>query len=401
MEKIMEIRNKIAGFWSEYEIYLNFLVKFVVALSLFPGALNSIQIAYIAKRMLFQKLFYSSTGSAVISGVIGIILAYRGWGIWALVVQNVIGRLSTAVIFWIVLEWHPTKVFELQRAKGLISFGWKLLVSSLIENIYNNLYGLIIGKIYNSTALGLYNKGNQIPSIVQQNVNTTINAVIFPALSEYQDSQQKLKDLTRKTISLTAYIVFPIMIGMAVIARPLTLILLTEKWEASIIYMQIGCLACMFMPISTANLQAINAIGRSDIYLKLELIKKIPAILLLVIFVPIGVEAMAFSLVLVSIINLILNAWPNRKLLNYKIKEQVWDLLPILLISGTMGIITILLTRNMMVNNWLLLCIRTGLGVIIYMALSFIFRLKEFRVCMEYLKGFAGKFRRKEVEGEQ
>ena len=310
----------------------------VLAIILFFGAFNSIQNAYVARNMMFKKLFFSSTGSVIFSGIVGVIAAYLGLGVWALVLQQITYNLSVSVILWFNVKWRPRLLFSLSKVKVLFSFGWKLLASSLLNTLYMDIRTLIIGRIYNSSMLGFYNRGVQFPKLIVTNMDGAIQSVMLPALSDEQDNKKRVKEMVRRAIVTSSFLVFPMMVGLAVVAEPMIKIVLTDKWLPAAPFLQIFCASYALIPIHTANLQAINALGRSDVFLKLEIIKKVIGILILAISINFGIYAMAWGMVLSGAISSFINAYPNKKLLNYSYLEQWKDIIPSLLISLLMGL---------------------------------------------------------------
>lgn len=352
----------------------------VLSFTLFFGAFNSIQNSVVSKRMQFKKLFFSSLGAISLSGTVGIILAYAGLGVWALVAQQLINQLSITVILWFTVQWRPKLIFSFERVRGLFSYSWKLLVSSLIDTIYMNLRSLIIGKMYSSTMLGFYNRGDQFPQLIVSNINGSIQSVMLPALSSEQSNRQRVKEMVRRSIVTSSFIVFPLMIGLAVVGEPLVKILLTDKWLPCVPFLQVFCFSYALWPIHTANLQAINALGRSDIFLKLEIIKKIMGIIILVATMFYGIYAIAIGSLVSGIISTFINAHPNLKLLNYSYKEQIKDILPSVVLSIIMGLIVyIILFLNL--SPYLTLIIQIFTGTIVYIGLAKLFKLE----CYEYL----------------
>jgi O-antigen/teichoic acid export membrane protein len=350
----------------------------VLSLTLFLGAFNSVQNAVIAKKMQFKKLFFSSLGSIVISGIAGIICAYLGYGVWALVIQQLVNQLSVTLILWFTVDWHPKKVFSLERVKVLFSFGWKLLASALLETFYANIRSLIIGKLYTPATLGFYNRGDQFPQIIVSNINGSIQAVIFPALSSEQDNIEKIKNMVRRAIMMSSFLIFPMMTMLAVTAKPLVIVLLTEKWLPCVPFIQIFCVSYALWPIHTANLQAINALGRSDIFLKLEVIKKIFGTLILIVSIFYGIKAIAYGMLFSSIMFSFVNAYPNLKLLNYSYIEQLKDIIPSLIISLIMGFL-IHLFSYLNMSNWMTLVFQTLTGIFLYLGLSKIFKVESYK----------------------
>ena len=352
----------------------------VLALTLFPGALNSIQNAIVSRTMQFKRLFYSSVGAGIVSGVVGISLAYLEYGIWALVFQQLTSQVCITLILWFTVRWRPTLQFSLDRVKVLFSYGWKLLVSSLLDTTYRDLRSLIIGKVYTPSMLGYYNRGEHFPKLVISNINGSIQSVILPALAAHQDYADRVKSMMRRAIVTSSFIVFPLMVGLAVVAEPLVILLLTEKWLPAVSFLQIFCASFALWPIHTANLQAINAMGRSDIFLKLEIIKKVIGLVILAGCLPFGVYVLALSQVLVSIISSIINAYPNKKLLNYGYGEQIKDILPSLLLSLVMGVIVYLLLF-LGLSPFITMLLQIVVGAIVYTGLAFLFKLE----CFTYL----------------
>jgi teichuronic acid exporter len=357
----------------------------VLSIILFFGAFNSIQNAVIARRLQFKKLFFSSTGAILISGTVGLYMAYRGFGVWALVGQQLTNHLFITLILWFTVKWRPQLLFSLGRLKSLFSFSWKLLVSALIDTIYRDLRSLIIGKMYNAQMLGFYNRGQQFPQLLITNINGSIQSVMLPVLSSQQDNRPRVKDMMRRAIVTSSFVIFPMMVGLAVTAEPLVKIVLTEKWLPCVPFLQIFCASYALWPIHTANLQAINALGRSDIFLKLEIIKKCYGLAILGVTVFYGVYAIALGQVLSGIISTFINAYPNKKLLNYSYVEQWKDIMPSLLLSLVMGAVVYSL-KWLGLSVLLTLIIQVFAGVILYVGLAWIFKLECFRYLLSTLK---------------
>jgi len=366
----------IANFYNSEQLIL---VLRVLSIILPFGAYNSIQNAIISRRMEFKKLFFSSIGAILVSGTVGIIIAYAGLGVWALVVQQLTNQFMITLILWFTVKWRPKFKFSLERVKSLFSYGWKLLISSLIDTLYMNLQSLIIGKIYNPATLAFYNRGEQFPQIIVTNINGSIQSVMLPALSSEQDNKRRVKDLVRRSIVTSSFILFPIMIGLIVIAESLVKIILTEKWLPCMPFLQIACLSYALYPIHTANLQAINALGRSDIFLKLEIIKKMVGLSILGISIPFGIYAMAIAMLITSIVCTFINAYPNFKLLNYSYKEQIKDIIPSFLLSLLMG--GVFFIKYMGLSDWITLLLQVSTGALIYFSMAFILKLE----CFNYL----------------
>lgn len=376
------ISPAIADFYKESQLIL---ILRILAITLFFGAINSVQNAIVAKKMDFKKLFLSSLIAVIISGIFGIILAYQGYGVWALVFQQLINQLLITITLWFTLKWRPKIIFSISRVKYLFSYSWKLLVSSLLETLYMNLRNLIIGKIYTPTALGIYNRGQQFPQLIVDNINGSIQSVMLPTLSSEQDNEERVKSIMRRAIVTSSFLVCPMMFGLAAVSESLIKILLTEKWMDCIIFVQIFCFVYMLMPIHTANLQAINALGRSDIFLKLEIIKKVVGIIILIITIPLGVHAMAIGVLIGSIISSFINSYPNLKLLNYSYKEQIIDIIPSFILSMCMGIIVYMVNYINMIPI-LTLIIQIIIGIFVYIMMAIVFKLECFYYLCNTLK---------------
>lgn len=357
----------------------------VLSITLFIGAFNSIQNAFVARNMLFKKLFASSLGAVTISGIVGVIAAYSGLGVWALVAQQLTNQLMIAILLWFTVKWRPHLLFSFKRVKVLFSYSSKLLASALIDTLYRELRTLIIGKMYTPLMLGYYNRGKQFPQLIVSNINGSIQSVMLPALSSHQDNRKRVKEMMRRAIVSSSFLIFPMMVGMAVVAEPLVEIVLTDKWLPAVPFLQIACFTFALWPIHTANLQAINAMGRSDIFLRLEIIKKIMGLIILGISLPFGVYAIALGGVFSGLIGTFINAYPNKELLNYSYKEQWLDIMPSLLISLIMGGI-VYLFNFLSFPAWQVLILQIVSGGIIYILLAKIFKIESFTYLVETMK---------------
>lgn len=357
----------------------------VLSITLFIGAFNSIQNAFVARNMLFKKLFASSLGAVTISGIVGVIAAYSGLGVWALVAQQLTNQLMIAILLWFTVKWRPHLLFSFKRVKVLFSYSSKLLASALIDTLYRELRTLIIGKMYTPLMLGYYNRGKQFPQLIVSNINGSIQSVMLPALSSHQDNRKRVKEMMRRAIVSSSFLIFPMMVGMAVVAEPLVEIVLTDKWLPAVPFLQIACFTFALWPIHTANLQAINAMGRSDIFLRLEIIKKIMGLIILGISLPFGVYAIALGGVFSGLIGTFINAYPNKELLNYSYKEQWLDIMPSLLISLIMGGI-VYLFNFLSFPAWQVLILQIVSGGIIYILLAKIFKIESLTYLVETMK---------------
>ena len=357
----------------------------VLALVLFFGALNSVQNARISRNMEFRKLFFSSLGAIIVSGSTGIILAYLGYGPWALVWQQLSNAIATSIILWFTSGWKPKFIFSFKAIKNLFSYGWKILVSSLIDAIYINLNNLVIGKFFSSKTLGNYNKGDQFPKLIVTNVENSLSVVMLSAFSREQDSKEKLKKMLRKSIMMSAFFVFPMMLGLAAVSRNLVIVLLTEKWLGCVIYMQLLCIVYICRPYNSINSQVIKAVGKSGVFLKIEIAKKTLGILTLFLTVKYGVYVMTLGQIFVAIISSIINTIPNKKLLGYGYFDQVRDVFPSFVISLIMFVV-VLLIGQLCLNIYLLVLLQILSGIIVYVILSKLLKIESFEYLLNMIK---------------
>ena len=364
----------IASFYNEPQ-----LVKIirVLSLTLFFHALNAVQMAYVAKNMLFKKLFVVSFTSSICAGVLGIALALLQCGVWALVVYNTSMSLFTTLVLWSVVKWRPRLVFDMLSFKKLIDYGWKVFVTNFIITLFVNIRSLIIGKMYTTSALAVFDRGRQFPSLIVDNVNASIQAVMLPTFSNVQDDKQRVKTILRRSIKTSSLIITPFMVLLFVMAKPLVLLLLTEKWIEVIPFVRIFCLAYIIYPVQITNMEVTKALGYSDTLLKLEILKKAFEILILVISLFYGVYAIAWGVVVYNFICFFINLYPNSKIIHYRIIEQIKDIAPTFIISIVMGLVAmIFLYFN--ISYLAIVALQILVGTITYIALCYITKLESF-----------------------
>lgn len=374
----------IAAFYAMPDLVLPLRV---LALMLFPGALNSVQLAKVSREMDFKQVFYSNIGGILISGVVGIAIALLGGGLWALVAQTMLNVTVACLVMLFTVKWRPRLVCNVKRVAKLFRFGWKLLVSALLDTLYMDLRSLVIGKKYDSSTLGYYNRGKQFPQFLINAINGAVQSVLLPAMSAEQDDRAKVKSMMRNSIMLSSYIIFPMMAGLAGVSTPLVRLLLTDKWLSCVPYMQIYCFSLAFYPVHSSNLQAINAMGRSDVFLKLEVIKKIIGLSLLGIAVtcfdsPI---AIAMSGVFSTVINCFVNAYPNKKLVDYSGVDQLRDILPSFF-AAILMLVGILAVERLGFGTAQTLIIQVIFGACLYIFVSHVMRLTPYRLLLGMLQ---------------
>lgn len=357
----------------------------VLSLTLVISGLKNIQQAYVYRHMIFKRFFFSTLGGTIASAILGILMAYAGFGVWALAAQYVSNTAIDTLILWITVPWRPKKKFSWTKLKSLLSYGWKLLVSALLDTGYTSLWNLLIGKVYSSADLSFYDQGSKYPKAIIGTISNSIDSVLLPTMSIVQDDRAQIKSMTRRSIVTSVYVMAPLMMGLAGCAEPLVSLILTDKWLPCVPYMRIFCITYMFWPVHSANLNAIKAMGRSDLFLRLEILKKIIGIGLLLCTMRISVMAMACSLLISSVTSQIINSYPNWKLLNYRYLEQLRDILPSILLAVIMAA-AVGEVPLLGYGNVLTLCIQIPLGAVIYVAGSAIFRLESFRYLLNMIE---------------
>ena len=349
----------------------------VLGLTVVVAGVKNVQQAYVSKTLQFKRFFFSTLGGTLFSAVLGITMALRGFGVWALVWQQLSNVTVNTVILWFTVGWRPKRMFSLTRLKGLLSYGWKLLGAQLLDTVYLKLYPLIIGIRYTDADLAFFDRGNHLPNLVVENINYSIDSVLLPVLSAEQDHREQVREMTRRAIKVSSFVMMPLMAGLAVCAEPLIRLLLKEKWMPCVPFLQIFCAVYAFYPLHTANLNAIKAMGRSDVFLKLEIVKKVVETSVLLLTMRIGILAMALGQLGCELLSLFINAWPNRRLLDYSYRQQLRDMLPSALLSlGMAALLRPLLLIGL--SDALTLLLQIPLGVAIYVLGAKLFQLDSF-----------------------
>lgn len=348
----------------------------VLSITILISGVKNIQQSYVSKTLQFRKFFFSTLIGTITAAVVGIYMAHHGYGVWALVAQQLTNLAIDTILLWITVKWRPMFIFSFKRLKGLFSYGWKILISALLDTFYTNLRNLIIGNKYTSEDLAFYTKGELFPKAIVGNITNTIDSVLLPTMSAEQDDTERVKQMTRRAIKTSTFCIAPLMMGLAACAPNVISLLLTDKWLSAVPFLIAFCITYIFYPIHTANLNAIKAMGRSDLFLKLEILKKIVGLIILFSTMWFGVKVMAYSLLFVSVICQLINSWPNKKLLNYGYLEQLKDILPSILMAAGMGVI-IYFGIFIPVSKILQLIIQIVLGIVIFVCGSKLFRLES------------------------
>lgn len=341
----------------------------VLSLTVVISGVKNVQQAYVARTLQFKRFFWATLGGTIGAAFIGIFMAIRGYGVWALVAQSLFNLTVDTLILWITVKWRPKPVFSFQRLKGLFSFGWKLLLAKLVDTLYLELRSLIIGKKYSTEDLAFYNKGQQFPKLIVTNIDISVESVLFPVMSAEQDNISQVKTMLKKVVQVNSYIMSPLMIGLAVCGEPLIRLLLTEKWIPCVPYLRAFCFIYAFTVFNTANMNTYRSLGRSDIYLKVAIIRKIFEFVAIIVTMGIGVYAMAIGEIVATLISLIVNTYPNKKLLNYGLIDQLKDMMPNIIITLVMGIVVYSITILKM-NEVVTLGVQIIVGVLSYLLMS-------------------------------
>lgn len=368
-----------------YEMEILAPVLRVMGLRVILASYSSVLQAKVSKGMEFKKFFYSSLGGTLLSAVVGVAMAYMGFGVWALVAQDSVDAVVDTIILALTVKWRPGLVFSFQRMKVLFHYGWKVLVGGLIDTLYEDFRSLYVGKLYSADDLAYYTRGKQFPNIIVTNVNTSISSVLFPAISSAQGNIADVKAMTRRAMKTSAYVMTPMLCGLAAVAEPLVLLLLTEKWLPCVPFLQILCINSILMPLQTANIQAIYAMGRSDIGLKLNVVKKAFGFLMVLIFARFSVLAMVWAGVVSAFFSLIMNILPNRKLLGYGFVEQMKDIVPYWVMSAAMMLL-VKAVALLGLPTIAELVVMVLVGVAAYVLMSVLFKVESFSYLLNTIK---------------
>lgn len=365
--------SNIANF---YNMPLIAPVLRVFGLRLPIAAINSIQNAYVSRNMDFKKFFWATLIGTIVSAALGITMAYMGFGVWALIAQYLSNSIIDTIVLFIIIKWRPLFVFSAERVKPLISYGWKILATDLIGTIFNQLNSFIIGKKYSSIDLAYYTQGKKMPDLINSNIGSTLSAVLFPAMSMSGDKEQ-IKKIRRKSLKIMEYIMFPMMFGLGAVADNIIILLMTDKWIEAVPYVRITCLAAIFGVLGTTLIQEVKAIGRSDVTLKMELIKKPIVLVIAIVAMKLGVKAIAWTLVINEIVIFMFNVYPVKKYIGFDVKTYLKDAVPPFIMSAVMAMIVYMI--GLLINNHLVcLVIQVIVGGLIYIISSIVTRNESY-----------------------
>lgn len=358
----------------------------VLSLNLVINAFGLVQTTLLTKNVNFKAQFKVSVIASALSGAIGIAMAYSGYGVWSLVVQSLSSNLLRTVLLWIFHGWRPGIVFSAKSLGTMFGFGSKLLVSNVLESIFSNLYIIVIGKVFTATDLGFYSRAQRLQQLPSRNISSTMERVTFPIFSSLQADSARLKRGMRKAITMLVMINFPVMVGLAAASRPLVFVLLTEKWLPCVPYLQLLCAVGVLYPLHVVNLNVLNAQGRSDLYLFLQILRKILQVAAIVLTYRWGITAMIYGQIATSFLCYYLNAYYTAKLLDYPAGEQIRDLAPYLALSCVTGASIYALSFVPFPTQLALLATQVVVGASMYCMLCRLLKLPPFMEALELLK---------------
>lgn len=349
------------------------------------AAINSIQHAYVSKHMQFRKFFFSTLGGTLSSGVVGIWMAYSGYGVWALVTQYLMNTCIDTIVLFLTVKWHPTFQYSGKTAKELLSFGWKSTSSALLNSVYTSLRSLIIGRVYSSADLAFYNKGNAYPSLIITNVNTSISRVTYPVLSNNKDDEKKYIELLRKAVRNSSYVVHPGLVLLMVVAQPFISLLLTDKWLPCVPFLRVLCVYWMAEPLLSNYSNVMKSLGRSDLQLKMEMLTKLIGIVMILISMQISALALAFSATLTAFFSVFIGMMMVKKIVNYTPIEQMKDYGASLLLSFFVGL-PVFFVSYIQLPTVIIILIQGAIFASLYLMLSKLLKMEGFLYVMQSFK---------------
>ena len=366
----------------------------VMGISFFIYAYKAVLCAHVSHSMAFRKFFWATIIGTAVSAVIGLYMAYNGAGPWALVAQQMTKSIIDTIVLSFTTRFRPKLVFSFARLRELWGFGWKMFVASFITTIYNEAKPLIVGIKYTTVDLAYYNKGHNFPSLLNTTISNTMSGVLLPAMSKLQDNKQALLNATRRYMKVSSFLVFPMMFGLLGVADSFVRVVLTEKWMMCVPYIQIFCIVYAFDFIHLGNLQAIQAMGRSDITLILEIIKKSLYLVAIVLFLVFSRSAtvFAYSNIACSILGTIINTYPNRKLLGYSYSLQIKDIALNMICAVFMGVVVNMM-NSIPIHATALLLLQILCGAALYFVLAVIFRNENLRYVLDLVRKLTKKKR--------
>jgi O-antigen/teichoic acid export membrane protein len=373
----------IAAFYTEPQLTI---ITRWVSLNIVISSFSIVQRAKLTIKLDFKTQTIASFSSVVIGGIAGVVLACRGYGVWALVTQSIVTNSFNSLFLWIFTRWRPALIFSFNSFKTLFAFGSKLLLSGIMDALYINMYSLVIGKKYSAADVGYYNQAFRFSSFPSSNLASVINKAVYPVQCRLQDNNERLSINFHEYLGMSCYIIFPLMVGLAIMAEPLLLLMLTEKWLPVADLLSILCLAYMWYPVMLINCQILNVKGRSDYFLRAEIIKKVFSIGILILTIPLGLKALCFGMLIYNILDMIIIIFYSRKVIDTGFIKQIKTIAPIIVLNMVMAA-SILLLINIINDTALKLIVGIAIGILTYSIFSIVFCVKSFTTLLSMIKG--------------
>lgn len=345
----------------------------VMGLQIPVSAIKAIQQSIVSRNLEFKKFFWATLSGKIVSAFVGIAMAMKGMGAWALAGQSLSCCIVDTCVLSLIVKWKPILYFSVKRIMPMLSFGSKLVLAGLVDTLYNKLRSFVIGKRFSPSDLAFYEKGDQFPSLLMNTTNSSLMAVLFPVMAKFQDEKDQVLQVCRRSVKVCTFVLFPVMAILALVSDDLICLLLSDRWRDCVPYAKIFCAVYAFYPIYTVNIQAIKAIGKGSAYLWLEVAKKVNGIICLVIAIPFGVIWIALSLLISTIINYIINGIAAKLILKYGIKNQILDIIPNLFVVVIM-IVSVLLLPKLSGYRVVNIMIESLMGIIFYIGASFVLK---------------------------
>ena len=367
-----------------YNIEILCPVVRVMGLRVIVASVNSVQHAYVSRHMMFKKYFWSTLLGTLVSGVIGIMMAIFGYGVWALVYQYMINTLIDTIVLFITVKWRPTFCFSINRVRKLFKYGWKILFEGVSDTIHGQLVNLIIGKVYNEADLAYFAKGQSFPNLIVTNITTSIGSVLFPAIADEQDDKDRVLFVLRKSVKLSTYVVYPMLIGLAAVSKSFVLFFLSDTWAESIPYLFAFCILYLPTVGMIPRHQALNGTGHSDIFMYEHILARLVALIVLFFTYRISIIAILFGSTISTIILIIIISFTSKKYNAYRYRDQIVDILPTLGGCLLMGV-PVYFMSYINLPYGVVLFLQILAGIIIYVIYSKVTKIEEYYICKRYV----------------
>lgn len=358
----------------------------VLSLNLIINSFGLVQTTLLTRHIDFKTQLKVSVIATVLSGTIGVTMAFKGFGVWSLVAQSLSSNLFRTVLLWFFNTWRPSLVLSPRALRDMFGFGSRLLASGLSDTIFQNIYLMVIGRLFSATDLGFYSRAKGLQQTPVMSITVSIGRVTFPVFSSIQDDKTRLKRGVRKSLTTMVMVNFPLMVGLAIVAKPLVHVLLTDKWLPCVPYLQLFCAVGILIPLQSVNLHLLKAQGRADLFFRIEILKKALFVIAIAVTYRWGIEAMIYGQIVASFLAYYLNSYYTGKLLDYPITEQLQDILPTLGLASVMGFGVYMLKYSALTNQTALLLVQIISGIVIYTLLCRVFRLSSFMEVVEIIK---------------